>query len=578
MKNVIQLFFSGIVFSLILHPNARAQIQPDQSLPNPTQININGRQITIDGGTNRGANLFHSFSNFSVLTEQNAYFNNSNFIQNILVRVSGASSSNIFGSLTTNGSANFFLLNPNGIIFGPKAQLNVGGSFVATTAHQIEFSDGTYFVATSGKSSDVLSSNIPVGLRFSGKSNPITVMGEGNNILAFNYLPIIRNSKDQGLQVKPNNTLALIGGDVFFRGGIASANTGSIELGGVEQGQVVVKTSAQGLSFDYDRVSKFGSVSLTGASLIDASGSGSGSIRVVGDNVSLRDGSLLLIQSTGESGAINVDAMQSIFIEGSTPSRSISSGLWSETIGLNSGGDIKVISPQLVVENSGQIYTATYGSGSAGRIDLINSEFLKVSGGLIGSFTLGSGRGGDIQITTDKLSMDNSGSILAGSFAPSTTFAPEGSGNVNVQAKIVELKGTSQENDVPTSISAATFSAGPAGNVVINADSLRIIDGARIDSSTGASGASGNVTVLAKKSIDVIGRDSLIIASGNQVGRELQELLNLPPSPSGNSGNVSVTAPQISVSNNGQLSVRNDGTGTAGNLVISASSITLRRF
>ncbi|MBW4549891.1 MAG: filamentous hemagglutinin N-terminal domain-containing protein [Aphanocapsa sp. GSE-SYN-MK-11-07L] len=569
MKIIIKLLSSGLLFSIILHSaGVKAQIQPDLSLPNPTQI-------TINGGTNRGANLFHSFSNFSVLTEQNAYFNNSNLIQNIIVRVSGASSSSIFGSLTTNGSANFFLLNPNGISFGPKAQLNVGGSFIATTAQRIEFADGTYFVANPGKTNDLLSNSIPIGLRFSGNPNPITVVGEGNNILAFNYLPIIRNSNNQGLQVKPKNTLALIGGDVFFKGGIASANAGSIEISGVQQGQVGFKSSTQGLTFDYDRVSRFGNISLTSASLVDASGSGLSSIRVVGNHISLRDGSLLLIQSSGESGAINIDAKHSLFIEGSTPSRSISSGLWSETIGLSDGGNIKVLAPQLILENSGQIYTATYGSGSAGRIDLIDSEFLKVSGGLIGSFTLGSGRGGDIGLTTDKLLMDNGGSILAGSFAPSSTLAPEGSGNVNVQANVIELKGTLQENDFPTSISAATFSGGPAGNVVINSDSLQIINGARIDSSTGASGASGNVTISVNKSIDVIGKDSLIIASGNQVSTELQDLLNLPPSPSGNSGNVSVTAPQISITNGGQLSVRNDGTGSTGNLAISANSITL---
>jgi filamentous hemagglutinin family protein len=140
-----------------------AQIVPDNTLgaegsvvtPNVFIRGIQGDRI--DGGATRGANLFHSFQEFNVGEGRGAYFANPTGIENILTRVTGGNPSNIFGRLGVLGEANLFLLNPNGILFGQNASLDIQGSFVATTAQGIGLGKDGYFSATQPQSSSLLS-------------------------------------------------------------------------------------------------------------------------------------------------------------------------------------------------------------------------------------------------------------------------------------------------------------------------------------------------------------------------------------------------------------------------------------
>lgn len=123
---------SGIIFC---GNRAIAQIIPDRTLGAESSVvtpNINIKGVPsdrIDGGAIRGSGLFHSFQELNVREGRGAYFNNPAGIENIFSRVTGINPSNIFGTLGVLGNANLFLLNPNGIIFGPNAKLDMGGSF-----------------------------------------------------------------------------------------------------------------------------------------------------------------------------------------------------------------------------------------------------------------------------------------------------------------------------------------------------------------------------------------------------------------------------------------------------------------
>ncbi|MBP0017767.1 MAG: filamentous hemagglutinin N-terminal domain-containing protein [Cyanobacteria bacterium SBLK] len=163
---------------------AQAQIVPDGTLGGESSqlnphVDLNGQLVDlIEGGAIRGNNLFHSFLEFNVNEGQRAYFSNPTDIFNIFSRVTGGHPSQILGTLGVNGGANLFLLNPNGILFGAHARLDIRGSFVATTADRFMFGNGLEYSAIAPQSpSPLLTINITPGLQYGSHGGQITNRG-----------------------------------------------------------------------------------------------------------------------------------------------------------------------------------------------------------------------------------------------------------------------------------------------------------------------------------------------------------------------------------------------------------------
>ncbi|MEO0934311.1 MAG: filamentous hemagglutinin N-terminal domain-containing protein, partial [Cyanobacteria bacterium J06641_2] len=163
---------------------AVAQITPDQTLGKESSIvtPVSPNVDRIDGGAVRGSNLFQSFQEFNVGEGRRVDFANPTGVENIFSRVTGNNPSNIFGTLGVLGDANLFFLNPNGIIFGSNAQLDIRGSFVASTANSFSFADGAEYSATNPKAPPLLKVNFTPGLQIAGKS-PGALVNEGNLIV-----------------------------------------------------------------------------------------------------------------------------------------------------------------------------------------------------------------------------------------------------------------------------------------------------------------------------------------------------------------------------------------------------------
>src|ERR671933_204580 len=193
---------------------AVAQITPDATLGTESSVvtpNINIRGLPgdrIDGGAVRGANLFHSFQEFNVGDGQRVYFANPTGIENILSRITGNNLSNILGTLGVDGGANLFLLNPNGIIFGPNAKLDIAGSFVASTANSVVFENGYQFSAKNPEAPPLLTVNVPLGVQYGANQPKATIANAGNLAVGQNFTLSADNLDLQG-QLQAGQDLTL---------------------------------------------------------------------------------------------------------------------------------------------------------------------------------------------------------------------------------------------------------------------------------------------------------------------------------------------------------------------------------
>ncbi len=578
----------------------RAQIVPDATLPNNSIVNTVDNLIEITGGTTAGNNLFHSFTTFSVPTNFQASFLNNPAIQNIITRVTGSSLSEIDGLIQANGIANLILINPNGIIFGSNASLNIGGSFLGTTANSIKFADGTEFLAGNTEATPILSINVPIGLQFGNNNGEIAVRGNGNNLIYdSNTNVIIKDFRNLGLQVNNGQTLALIGGNVSLAGGNLTAPDGNIELGGVGSGFVQIAPLTTGWSFNYDNVGEFQDLRLIETASLDASGNNGGNVRIRGKNLLVTDASAILADTLGDGtgGSIQLKTTESIEASGFSFNEEfpfltyISADVAPNATG--NGGTIDIDTNNLFVGFGAQISTGTFGSGNAGTITINAPEVILTSGspiagqsGLFAPVAFGmTGNAGQIKINSQNLEISGGAQIGLSSFG----FGD--AGIVNIQAQNISILGTSR-NGSPSSIAANAFGEiGSSGQITIAAEQL-IINGGSIESLTNNSDNAGNISLqLGKLTMTEGGRIfTFTRGSGDSGNIEIDarniELVStnglrsntLISSSSeglafGNGGDITINTENIILKDGAQISVATSTLGNGGILTINATNL-----
>jgi filamentous hemagglutinin family protein len=566
-----------------------AQVVPDATLGS-LATSPDGTNFTITGGRPTGTNLFHSFQDFSVPTGGSAIFANGLDVQTIFARVTGGTLSSIDGLLATQGSSNLFLLNPAGIVFGGSAKLNIGGSFFGTTANAVTFGDGTTFAATGA--TPLLTMSVPIGLQFGSGSGAIQVNGPGHTIggktQSTGRSPLTNaGNATQGLSIGLDKTLALVGNGVNLTGGSLNAPQGNLQLGSVQSGTVGLVPSAQGWQLDYQGVSQFQDLQLSQKAIVDASGLGGSQIRIAGQNVTLQDGSMLLMQNQGaqDSGAIQVDAVGTLQIDGTDPTANLQSGIHRQQLGAGQGGTTTINAGNLTLVNGGAIDAKSFSTASNGDVNLNLRGDIAVLGyapssrgvsSEIVSYALNQGDSGNLRLNGNSLTVLDGGLIGIGTFNTGATN--------DLIVRVKELVNVSNEESTKgqfSSLFAVSFGAGIAGNIDLTAKNVLIQAGGRIGVSAFASGNAGQLVANVSETITVAGKSaktgqpSFLSSAGNILPPSLRAIYGTPAFPTANAGSVTLTTDRLIVTQGALVTVRNLGVGDAGKLVINANRIDL---
>jgi filamentous hemagglutinin family protein len=566
--------FNTIWIDNLLAKPVAAQIIPDRTLPNNSQVVTEANILTITGGTEAQGNLFHSFQEFSIRTGETAFFNQSEAIANIISRVTGANLSNIDGQIRTNGSANLFLLNPNGILFGNNASLDIGGSFLASTATGLEFADGSLFSTASDiAATSLLTMSVPAGLQFGNNPGSIALQSQ----------PPIRSE----LRVRSGQTLALVGGNLTIAGSVLTAPTGRIELGSVvTTGTVQLNSLASGWELDYSKIAAdgLGDLNLNDRAFVTTDGNGGGNIQIQGRNITLSDGSRISANTFGDlpGGNLLIQASETIELVGESADGEFITLLTSSVLpdAIGNGGNIEVIGDRLILKDGAQILNSTFGLGNAGNTNIqarsieltgIRADGSTVSGFFASAEQGSTGQGGNLTISAAELIAQNGAQIVA------STFSSGNAGDLTVQASQIELSGTNPLSATSVSgikASTNTNSTGNGGNLLIETDRLSVKDGAEVQVSTLGTGNAGSLVVNATDSIELVG-----ISANGLFPSALRAVSGLEGSftgATGAGGDLTVSTDRLDIRDRANISVSAIGpTGGAGNLIIQANSVMI---
>jgi filamentous hemagglutinin family protein len=580
---------AGRLAAQALPPSVRTPI-PDNTLG--TQVSASNNNFTVTGGLSRGQTLFQSFSDFSIPTGGTVNFNNLAGTRDIITRVTGNLFSDLNGTLNTQG-ANFLLINPAGVVFGPNAQLNVGKAFAASTANGVELLDGQgqryTFRTNAGGDAPLLTINPNVFLNISRLNFGASTPGSSGII---NYGTLQTANEGQ--------YIGLIGGNVTLDGrsggGRIVAPGGRVDLGGMNSSGTI-SIDKQGLVFTGNNFTRSdvsllngGQVNVAANQVLGNVSTFSSDVSNLGSRININANNLQIVNDrsttntassnlsaglnqnsgvkTTATGGINLDATGQVTLNNGTIFNTIDTGATGQL------GDLNIAANSINIANGSNVRSQMNGMGNAGNINLKTTKDIAISGtndptllqgdvldnlSIISTSSAGQGNAGKISIDTPgNLSITNRGGI--------SSFIG-GTGVGNSQGVSINANNISVTN-LSTIASSVFGGTGNAGNININTTGNLTILGANnrsllkvnpnklsfISSVNSGKGDTGKITINANNNL-----------SANNLGGIYTSIAS---SGRGNSQEVNITAGKIDVGNFSTIGSNNGGIGNSGNINI----------
>ena len=560
---------------------AQIRIVPDSTLgPASSDVIRSTSNPAIDeiwGGDISGTNLLHSFEEFNVEEGRGVYFYTApSNIENIFSRVTGNNPSEILGVLGTSGNSvpNLWLINPNGILFGPSSQLNLGGAFLATTANEVQI-EGIGSIAASNitDNSDIL--RIDSSAFIFNRDNPnARIINQSQSPIRFSpILPISDFSDYSGLEVLPGQDLGFVsryislqeGGINVLHGDVFLSALEDVELTNgatVQAGNVLVDTNRLSIQDGSQILTQFIDPRIT--EYVTYFDQGSSTFFDITPDESFQE--LVPI----EIGDITISARESVTISGVSDSGQ-SSRIGTGALGaLRTGGNITLESDRLTVSEGGRI-TSNYlsvsdSNESGGAID-IDSDSIDISGSFLvpesadldtterlSAIVIGGGviapTDGSVSIRSEEFSLLNGARIIVNlserKFSENTPFFP---GGIGIESTSALISGASENNAQSSLFSGRASSDGKIAPVTITSNLLTVQEGAVVLGQDVNISASEILSVEDDSIIGIIEENKFISEDSSiQIGAQNIQLQD----------NARIQGSEIGISVPGTLEIKDD--------------------
>ena len=365
------------------------------------------------------------------------------------------------------------------------------------------------------------------------------------------------------------------------------------------------------------------------ASLVTATTRGAGNagaLTLRGRDVTISGGSLVDTScdpgcTTGPGGTLSITADRNLAVVGDNPdtptyvvSNSFGGGRTGaidiragalqangnaliQGIALSSGNGstITLTTGSISLSNGAQVDVSTRGSGRGGSLVVNNSGGIRIDGTRVVDAAAGnkapsgffsnsesSGAAGAIVVSTASLEIVGGGEVSSsarrGSTGAGGRIAITASGNVLVSGTDADGKSSG--------IVSNTFTGADAGDIEINADSLRVENRGRVQVQSEGAGRAGsariNARTVALASQGQVSSDARSTGAGGSIDVRARELLAIDGGNSGlfaktygpaRGGSIDVQAGELRLTNGGGIFAGTDGTGTGGDLRVRGTNV-----
>lgn len=451
-------------------------------------ISTSGNQMTIHQQTQNMAANWHSFDIGKNNTVQFVQPNSSSVALN---RVTGASGSQIMGTLKANGQV--FILNPNGVLFGKNARVDVGG-LVASTKNisTTDFMKGQYTLSGSGNPGAQV---VNQGSLTTSKGGYIVLAGErvsnSGTVTTPSGKTILAAGKTVTLQLDNGGlTSVSVNGSVVNalveNQGLISATNGQVYLTAKGQDMLlntVVNNSgtveAKGLANRGGEIvlngGDSGVVSQSGHLLADSQTGQGGKITLEGQNIHLAGGSLTTATGKTGGGEVYVGGGwqgQDSHIKNASKVVMDKAATVDVSATENGNGGTAVLWSDDYTNFRGTVLAKGGAkSGDGGRVETSSHRNLQASGAVDASAR--AGHGGEWLLDPTDVTIVGAGAdtgIDSATADGTDIFTPTASGGQILNSSIVNQLNAGTSVTVKTS---GTDTDGETGNITVNANIIK---------------------------------------------------------------------------------------------------------